>query len=204
MFTGIVEAVGIIAGIESRPGCVRIVVDPGGLAAKSRKGDSICVSGCCLTVAEELRGAGFAFDVVPETLRKTTLGGLRVGSRVNLEASATIGKLLGGHLVQGHVDGIGTVLQVLNSGECRIRIAPPESLMRFVIPKGSIAVDGVSLTVAEVSPAGKWFEVALIPTTLEMTTLGSLREGSLCNVETDIIARTVIHWATYYAGRIGP
>jgi riboflavin synthase len=136
-----------------------------------------------------------AFDVVAQTLALTTLGGLAPGQRVHLEPSATLATLLGGHLVQGHVDGVGTVASVRTSGEWRARITPPAHLMEYLAPQGSIAVQGVSLTLAAIAPPREaWFEIALIPTTLAKTTLGELRGGSRVNLECDVIAKHVVHW----------
>jgi riboflavin synthase len=186
-------------------------VDVSGLPGAAALGDSVCVSGCCLTVAGEASGEGerrrgtAAFDVVPETLSKTTLGRLRVGSRVNLEGSVTPTTLLGGHLVQGHVDGVGQVLRVEKDAEWRVRIGAADGLMEYVSPKGSVAVDGVSLTIAAIGRVagggGGWFEVALIPTTLAKTTLSNLREGDACNLEMDMIAKMVVHWLQNYGDR---
>lgn len=170
-------------------------------------GESISVSGCCLTVAAVVGvgggGGEIAFDVIPETLARTTLGRLRAGDRVNLERSLRAGDRLGGHMVQGHVDSVGEVVAgvagELGAGEAaapgegvRLRIGASPEVMEFVTPKGSITVDGVSLTVA--ASAREWFEVALIPETLARTTLAALKPGDHVNVETDVLARTVIHW----------
>lgn len=206
MFTGIIQAIGTVLRLEARPFGVRLTVNPHGWDAHCKPGDSISVAGCCLTLVEDslvTPPAELSFDVVSETLRMTTLSQIRVGGRVNLEASATPQTALGGHLVQGHVDGIGQILATSQTGEFRLRIGLEETLMSYVVPKGSIAIDGVSLTVATVSPSDRWFEVALIPTTLERTTLGTLAVGAVCNIETDIVARTLVHWATYY-GKRGP
>ncbi|MDQ7013404.1 MAG: hypothetical protein Q9O74_05855, partial [Planctomycetota bacterium] len=293
MFTGIIRATGRVVGVERVAAGVRLRVEPEGTPGSPggtpgspggtpRPGDSICVSGCCLTVAD--RGTGsqpvyvapassrcadgvLAFDVVPETLARTTLGGLEPGDVVHLEPSVTASTLLDGHVVQGHVEGVGVVVGVGVGvgGEYRIRIAPPAGLMPCLVPKGSVAVDGVSLTIAAVSPVapastpvapasspvapassrcptanppvapasspvapassrctaanppvapassrcpaaggadGGWFEVALIPTTLELTTLGGLVVGSRVNLETDILARTVVHVLRHYG--VGP
>lgn len=213
MFTGLVQAVGRVAEVRplgSGTGAVRIVVDPAGWAHEAALGDSICISGCCLTVADAPAGpdAPLAFDAVPETLRLTTLGRLALGAaalgmKVNLERSVTPATLLGGHLVQGHVEGVGRVVRVQREerGDWRVRIqapgAPDPALIECITPKGAITVEGVSLTVAAVE--GDCFEVALIPTTLEATTLGELQEGDGVNLETDILARTVVHWLRTYA-----
>ena len=170
----------------------RLVVGPRGCGHRPAEGDSISVSGCCLTVArgsDPARGR-IAFDVIPETLGKTILGDLKPGSRVNLEHAVRADTLMGGHFVQGHIDGVGAVRRVqADEADWRIEIGAPAELMDCIIPKGSIALDGVSLTIAEVFKDG--FGVALIPTTLELTTLGALKAGSRCNIETDMIARQV-------------
>ena len=158
-------------------------------------GESISVSGCCLTLISAERASGerqqLAFDVVHQTLRLTTLARLLPARRVNLERAATPTTLLGGHIVQGHVDGIGEVVDVGSGdgGEHRVRIKPPPNLMRYISDKGSIAIDGVSLTVASIDDGT--FEVALIPTTLALTTLGDLRQGDFVNLEADALAKLV-------------
>lgn len=196
MFTGLVQAVGTVASVERRGVGVRLGIDPGAWEYRPALGDSISISGCCLTVAG-LEGAVWAFDVVPETLAKTTLGELAPGSRVNLEHAATPTTLLGGHVVQGHVDGVGVVESVTTESEWRVRVRPPAGLMEYMTPKGSVCVEGVSLTLARVEPR-EWFEVALIPTTLEKTTLGNLRTGSRVNLEADVFAKTVVNWLHHY------
>jgi riboflavin synthase len=202
VFTGIIHARGRVASLETRDGRLRLRIRPGdGWSTIPAIGDSIAVQGCCLTVAGLESDGTLAFDVVPETLAKTTLGGLSVGSEVNLEPAATPATLLGGHLVQGHVDGVGEVIRV--TPDWRVTVRPPSGLMEYFVPKGSVVVDGVSLTLAEVDPAGGVFEVALIPTTLEKTTLGGVRAGQRCNLECDVIAKTVVHWLKHY-GRGGP
>ncbi len=205
MFTGIVEAMGeVLAATPADPGRaggvrLDVVVTP--WPRPVEPGESICVSGCCLTALATGDPARVVFDVVPETLAKTTLGAWRTGQRVNLERSATPTTLLGGHLVQGHVDGVGRVLGVERAGEHRLRIGVAPGLMEAVAPKGSVAIDGVSLTIAGLDPVAGWFEVALIPTTLAKTTLGELRPGGACNVECDAIAKTVVHWLRHFSGR---
>lgn len=205
MFTGLVQAVGTVLSVQPERAGVRLVVDAGAWPHRPEVGESICVSGCCLTLAAPLSETGgrLAFDVVPETLRMTTLGGLKNGSRVNLERSLAVGDLVGGHSVQGHIDGVGTVDRVTENGECRVTVRAPSDLMAYIVPKGSVAVDGVSLTVAAVDPARETFDVALIPTTLAKTTLGELRVGGRCNLETDILARTVVNYLKHYAQRPG-
>ena len=190
MFTGIVQDVGRVVSREARGGDVRLVIaydrlDPSGI----KVGDSICVQGCCLT-AVELRDRSFAADMSRETLSLTTLGDLVAGSAVNLEPSLRAGDPLGGHLVSGHVDGIGEI--AATSGDARstrIEISVPSALARYIARKGSVAIDGVSLTVNEVQ--GATFGINLIPHTQAVTTLGALRRGTKVNVEVDQIARYV-------------
>jgi riboflavin synthase len=175
MFTGIVREVGRVVEFDGS----RLVVDA---ATKAESGDSIAVEGVCLTV---LDGSRLAFDVVPETLSRTTLGGLRPGDRVNIEPALRVGDPLGGHNVQGHVDGIGRVRSI---GE-PVWIDAPADILRYCIEKGSITVDGVSLTIAAIDAAG--FAVALIPHTLTATTLGELEPGDPVNLEADVLAKYV-------------
>lgn len=138
------------------------------------------------------------FHAVPETLRRTTLGSLENGRRVNLETSATPSTLLGGHIVLGHVDGLAEVVHVQRDQEHRVRFRAEWELMQYVSPKGSVAIDGVSLTVAEVNPENGWFEVALIPTTLTATTLSELEPTARVNLECDALVKAVVHWIRYY------
>lgn len=185
MFTGIVEELGQVTACP--PG--RLTVQGPLVTGDARPGDSIAVNGVCLTVVE-LADGGFTADVMPETLRRTTLGELRPGDPVNLERAATPTTRLGGHLVQGHVDGVGT-LQRRHPGPDwhDLRFALPRSLSRYLVEKGSIGVDGVSLTVVAVGD--DWFEVSLIPTTLELTTLGRRQVGDRVNLEVDVVAKHV-------------
>jgi len=194
MFTGLVQAFGRVTSSTPRPAGLRLEVDAAQWSHRPAVGDSVSVSGCCLTVAAPTEGGRLCFDVVAETLRVTTLGALRPGDRVNLEHALRADALLGGHFVQGHVDGVGEVVEVrADPADWRVRVRPADrALMECITRKGSIAVDGVSLTVAGVH--GDSFSVALIPTTLEMTTLGALREGSRCNLETDMLAKTVVEF----------
>ncbi len=212
MFTGLIEHTGRIQCLLPSAAGRRLEVDPRGWEHRPAPGESISINGCCLTIADDRAASGgpLAFDVVPETLSKTTLGNFAVGSAINLERSATPVTLLGGHVVQGHIDGLGQVIQVQTGGEHRLKIAADPALMEFITPKGAITVDGVSLTVAAIRVAGGpgltsgdggWFEVALIPTTLEKTTLSQLRTGDRVNLETDVLARTVVHWLKNFAGR---
>lgn len=187
MFTGIVSAVGAV--VEADP--MRIGIDHSATARRLKLGSSVAVNGCCLTVVRK-SGAIFYADVVPETLRRTNLGSLKVGSPVNLELPTTANGLLDGHLVQGHVDARTKVKRVtaVAAGK-EIEIELPRDLAPFVAEKGSIAVDGVSLTVAGVDDEKGTFSVALIPHTLGATIAGRYRPGSIVNLETDIVARYV-------------
>lgn len=194
MFTGIVETKGTVRGIADQSAGKRLSVAVGQWQPRSgefRMGDSICVSGTCLTVAG-MTGGVVQFDVIHETLNKTTLGGLRAGDSVNLESSLTATTPMGGHMVQGHIDGLGVIHRMQRGNDWRITVRAPAEVMEFVIPKGSITIDGVSLTVASVTRED--FTVALIPTTLDLTTLGEATDGQRVNLETDIVSRTVVHW----------
>jgi riboflavin synthase len=189
VFTGIVREVGNVAAVSGGPDGIRLEVAAPAAAAATDVGGSVAVGGCCLT-AVSVEGGVIAFDAVPETLARTTLGGLTRGARVNIEPALRAGEPLGGHYVQGHVDGVGRVAGVEEEGDGR-RIsfdAPPE-LRRYVVEKGSITVEGTSLTVAELRPDG--FAVALIPHTLAETTLGELAAGDLVNLEVDVLAKYV-------------
>ncbi|NBU25177.1 MAG: riboflavin synthase [Gammaproteobacteria bacterium] len=190
MFTGIVQDMGRIVALEPRDGDVRLRVAVGRLPLGSvRSGDSIAVSGVCLTVVEH-DDRGFAADVSNETLSLTTLGDLVPGSRVNLEPALRAGDPLGGHLVSGHVDGIGRVVSLAQDARSwRIRFETPPALARYVARKGSIAIDGVSLTVNEVE--GSEFGINIIPHTFEVTTIGGYAPGQRVNLEIDTIARYV-------------
>jgi len=196
MFTGLVQAVGRVLSLEDRDAGVRLLVDAGGWAYEPDPGASICISGCCLThaPAEGDPAGTLGFDVVAQTLRKTTLGRLETGAGVNLEASLRPCDPIGGHFVQGHVDGLGTVRQVTDeAGDRRLSIDVPRvpTFADYLVPTGSIAVDGVSLTLASVADDGGTFTVALIPTTLERTTLGNLGAGDPVNLEADVLAKAV-------------
>ncbi|MBN2885703.1 MAG: riboflavin synthase [Chromatiaceae bacterium] len=188
MFTGIIQAVGRIARIEPRAGDLRLSIDTGKLPLEAVVlGDSIAVNGVCLT-AVALGHQGFSADVSRETLSLTTLGALGVGARVNLEKALTLATPLGGHLVSGHVDGIGTLLERhQDARSTRLRLRAPEALARYIAPKGSIAVDGTSLTVNRVE--GAEFELNIVPHTLDETILGDYRPGTQVNLEVDLIAR---------------
>ncbi len=185
MFTGIVEEIGTIR--QARPG--RLVIQGAGVLSDLRLGDSIAVDGVCLTVVERAERT-FAVEVQPETQRRTNLGSLAVGDRVNLERALAVGGRLGGHFVQGHVDGTGRLIELLPDGEGLVaKIAAPQSLMRYIVTKGFIAVNGVSLTVVDVGEA--WFTVALIRYTRENVALLDSGVGSRVNLEVDILAKYV-------------
>lgn len=188
MFTGIVQSVGKITLLEEKSGdaCVRIETGAFDISSVTI-GDSISVSGVCLTVTDRF-AAGFTADVSSETLARTTLGRLSTGDAVNLEKSLTLTTPLGGHLVTGHVDGVGTLVNRREQGRSvQLRIKPPDSLARYIAAKGSICVNGVSLTVNSIFVPE--FEVNIVPHTLEHTTLGKLKAGSEVNLEVDILAR---------------
>src|SRR2546425_13324127 len=187
MFTGIVSAVSKVVAAERG----RIGIDHAWIARHLKVGGSIAVNGCCLTVVKK-KGPVFYADVVPETLRRTNLGALTLGAEVNLELPLSAASLLDGHLVQGHVDSTAKVKAVEKAGTAReVTIELPTSLARFVALKGSISVDGVSLTVAAVDKPPGTFKVALIPHTLEATIAGDYRRGSGVNLQADVIARYV-------------
>jgi riboflavin synthase len=188
MFTGIVLAKGRLTSVAERGGDLQLGIDAAGLdSARLGIGDSISVQGACLTVTRKL-GSCFFADVSRETMAKTTLGKLKAGSSVNLEPSLRAGDALGGHMVSGHVDALGVLRQTAEDARSRrMEFELPADLMRFVAPKGSICIDGVSLTVNKVE--GLRFDVNIIPHTLKETTLGELRVGNEVNIEIDVVAR---------------
>jgi riboflavin synthase len=201
MFTGIVEELGEVVSIEPGGDFVRLVVRGPLVVSDAGHGDSIAVNGCCLTVTERDEST-FAVDVMAETLDKTSIGSLRPGSPVNLERALPAQGRLGGHIVQGHVDGTGTILERTPSEHWEVvRIAVPSPLARYVAAKGSITVDGVSLTVVSVDDAEGSFTVSLIPTTLTETTLGTAEVGSTVNLEVDVIAKYVERLTMHGEGR---
>jgi len=186
MFTGLVQEIGSVASVDGDKGGSRLRIETK-LSGELAEGDSISVGGTCLTAARIENGA-FEADVMGQTLSLTTLGGLQPGDAVNLELALRASDRLGGHIVQGHVDGVGEIASATEDGNARrLRISAPAELRPLIAAQGSIAVDGVSLTVASVSEDG--FEVSLIPETLERTTLGSLEPGDAVNLEVDIVAR---------------
>jgi riboflavin synthase len=185
MFTGLVREVGTVASFAGS----RLTIDAPETARGRQLGDSVAIDGVCLTVVA-CDDEALSFDAVPETLGRTALAALAEGSKVNLEPALRAGDALGGHYVQGHVDGVGTVRSVEPEGDGkRMAFDAPAQLLRYIVEKGSIAVQGTSLTVAAVDESG--FEVALIPHTLEATTLGALRPGDRVNLETDVLAKYV-------------
>ncbi|WP_200210063.1 riboflavin synthase [Micromonospora coerulea] len=190
MFTGIVEELGEVVRTTETGGDSALVAIRGPLVTSdARHGDSIAVNGVCLTVVD-VDGGGFTADVMGETLRRSALGALRPGDPVNLERAAALGSRLGGHLVQGHVDGVGELISREPAAQWEtVRFRLPAALSRYVVEKGSITIDGVSLTVAEVGD--DWFSVGLIPTTLKLTTLGAKCPGDPVNLEVDVLAKYV-------------
>ncbi|MFI5863008.1 riboflavin synthase [Streptomyces sp. NPDC051546] len=189
MFTGIVEELGEVVAVEELAEASRFRLRGPVVTEDAKHGDSIAVNGVCLTVVETGDGE-FTADVMQETLNRSSLGALAEGSRVNLERPMALGGRLGGHLVQGHVDGTGEILDRTPSEHWEIvKVALPENLSRYVVEKGSITVDGVSLTVVEA--AADWFTISLIPTTLALTTLGIKKPGDPVNLEVDVLAKYV-------------
>ncbi|MBV9472530.1 MAG: riboflavin synthase [Solirubrobacterales bacterium] len=188
MFTGLVQGLGQVVGVDRGADGLRLTVDSP-LSEELAEGDSIAVNGVCLT-ATELDGGAFVAELMNETVARSSLGGVQHGARVNLELPLRATDRLGGHLVQGHVDGVGTVTGLAADGFAReVEIAAPADVMRYVVRKGSIAVDGVSLTVAGLREAS--FTVSLIPQTLERTNLGQAELGTKVNLEVDVLAKYV-------------
>jgi riboflavin synthase len=197
MFTGLIEEKGTVTAVKDLGDSVRLTIRGPLVISDARHGDSIAVSGVCLTVMDQDTET-FAADVMKESLDKTSLGDLRVGDEVNLERATKAGARLGGHIVQGHVDGTGRILDRTPSEHWEVvRIAVPSELAKYLVAKGSVTVDGTSLTVVDVvdgspsSPEGTWFSVSLIPTTLAETTLGTKGPGDRVNLEVDILAKYV-------------
>lgn len=189
MFTGLVEELGKVKSIARGNHSVRITITADKVLSDVRLGDSIAVNGTCLTVVE-YNADSFTADVMPETVDKTVLASLKQGSTVNLERCLRVGDRLGGHIVSGHIDDVGTITsRERNDIAIIIKIAAPASVMRYIIPKGSIAVDGVSLTVVEVSAS--WFSVSLIPHTAKLTTVGLKAVGDTVNLEADVVGKYI-------------
>ena len=189
MFTGIIEELGTVQSVEERGENARIVIGAGIVTENTNHGDSIAVNGVCLT-ALDVRPDSFAADVSRETLQRSTLGALKPGTRVNLERAVTQATRLGGHMVQGHVDARGQLVSVADHGESwTIRIGFPDEIARYLVFKGSVAVEGISLTIAAL--ADDYFEVAIIPKTWEVTNLSRLKPGDSVNLEVDVIGKYV-------------
>ncbi len=190
MFTGIVEKHVRVLSVTDTEMFRRLTL--AGDWTDIKHGESVAVNGCCLTIAEIGQGC-IGFDVIKETLQKTNLGLLKAGDSVNVERALKVGDRLDGHFVQGHVDGTSRLIKVINNpDEVRLVIEPPPELAKYIVAKGSVTIDGVSLTVAAM--AGTTFEVALIPTTLKLTTLGSRPLGWPFNLETDIVSKHIVAW----------
>jgi riboflavin synthase len=200
MFSGIIQNVGLVRQVASSGAGRRLAIDLGPLAEGLARGDSVAVAGACLS-AVEIRGGVAEFDVVAETLSRTTLGALQSGSRVNLERSLRLGEGLEGHLVQGHVDGVARVRAIRRQEGHVVEFQAGTDLTGAMVPKGSVAIDGVSLTLLDVAEGS--FSAALVPITLEKTTLGELAPGSQVNVETDLIGKYVLRHLCSIAGRSG-
>lgn len=195
MFSGIIDAIGEIKGSQATASGTRLAVCAAGYWKGTSSGASIAIDGVCLTVTRT-EGDVAEFDVVAETLRRTTLGELAPGSRVNLQKSLAIGDRVDGHFVQGHVDAMATVVKIEHDpSDVRWWFAPDAAALPYIIPKGGVAIDGISLTVVSVSDG--MFDVALIPTTLQRTTLGAKAAGARVNIETDILARTVVNYLQF-------
>lgn len=195
MFTGIIEELGRIGSIKHGDAGARITVEARIVTSDARTGDSIAVNGVCLTVMDPHPDI-FAADVSPETLERTTIGRLAAGSRVNLERAVTPATRLGGHIVQGHVDGRGTFVGATDEGDFRtVRIGFSPEFRRYLVYKGSVAVEGISLTVAAVEDT--YFDIAVIPKTWEMTDLSTLKPGDAVNLEADVIAKYVENIVRY-------
>jgi riboflavin synthase len=193
VFTGIVEELGQVVALERGTGPARLTVSGPTVTSDARRGDSIAINGVCLTVTDTGGGA-FSADVIAETLDRSSLGALAPGAAVNLERPMRPDSRLGGHIVQGHVDGTGVIIaRTPAAGSDVVRISVPAGLSRYVIEKGSVAVDGISLTISALSPPGDdaWLEISLIPETLQRTTLGTKGPGDVVNLEVDMIAKYV-------------
>jgi riboflavin synthase len=188
MFTGLIEGTGLVASVEEG-GMARLVVNAGRLAEGTEVGDSVSVNGVCLTV-NETDARALVFYAMPETLRRTALGDVRKGDKVNLERAMTIGSRFGGHIVQGHVDGVGEVVDVTPEGDAELwEFSAPESVLKYTVEKGSVCVDGISLTLASVTESS--FTVSILPQTKEATNLGGLSTGDRVNLEADVIGKYV-------------
>jgi riboflavin synthase len=189
VFTGIVREVGVVVEAEEVGGGRALVIRAPETAARTSIGDSVAIDGCCLT-ATEIEDGTIGFHAVPETIERSTLGGLERDRQVNVEPALRAGEALGGHYVQGHVDAVGLVRSMKTEGHgLRVVVEAPEAVLRYCVEKGSVTVDGVSLTVAELADGG--FAVVLVPHTLDATTLSALRQGQAVNLEADVLAKYV-------------
>jgi len=189
MFTGLIEMLCIVKSVQNTAGAMQLTVDLGKLADETKVGDSIAINGTCLTVAQ-LTANVAGFDVSPETLKKSVLGKLKAGSQVNVERAVKAGDRLGGHIVAGHIDGTATIAAVHKQDKVwNIKFSAPSELLDQMVVKGSVAVDGISLTIASLDKNS--FGAAIIPETLKKTTLGKAKIGDLVNIETDIIVKTI-------------
>lgn len=198
MFTGLVESVGTIAARSVSGGAGKLVVKPGVKLDGLKKGDSIAVNGACLTLEKEDAAGKLVFHTLAETLKRSNLGSLKVGGKVNLERAMRLGDRIGGHLVSGHVDCVGKLLSLGKAGaDVELSVATPEQLQPYLIEKGSVAIDGVSLTIASLSEGS--FSVRLIPTTLEATALRFRKPGEALNLEGDLIGKYVLRQLRYAA-----
>jgi riboflavin synthase len=198
MFTGLIQEVGMVQKAEKQGQDLRLTLQAPLLSPKVKLGDSVAVNGCCLTVVE-IKTPLLAFQAVPETLNRTALGTIKEGARVNLELPLTLSDPLGGHFVQGHVDGVAEITAINQEGQgIRMAVKVPKDLSRYVVEKGSIALNGISLTVAALK--GDQLEVALIPHTLQNTDLGSKKVGDPLHVEVDLLAKYVEKLSAGYRG----
>lgn len=201
MFTGIIQEVGAVASVRPEGDSLELVVSLPQLSGRVKRGDSIAINGVCLTVTT-IQDKVVRFDVMRQTVDHSMLKSLRTGHKVNAEPALRAGDAMGGHWVQGHVDGTGTIKSITPStGYTIMAIDAPDSVLRYCVPKGSITVSGVSLTLVDISPTS--FTVSLIPTTLSDTILGSLREGEAVNLEVDILGKYVYHYLHPASGAIG-
>lgn len=196
MFTGIIEELGTVGAMDRRSDSIRLTIEAKKVLEGTQLGDSIAVNGICLTVTS-LGPSYFTADVMHETMRRTGLADVRSGSQVNLERALAVGSRLGGHIVSGHIDGVGRIVSITTDGIAKvIRIGIPSKMAPFIVEKGSIAIDGISLTVAAVTPDS--FTVSIIPHTMANTTLLTKREGSIVNLETDMIGKYVHNFTVDY------
>lgn len=199
MFTGIIEELGTVGAMDRRSDSIRLTIEAKKVLEGTQLGDSIAVNGICLTVTS-LGPSYFTADVMHETMRRTGLADVRNGSQVNLERALQVGSRLGGHIVSGHIDGVGRIISITTDGIAKvIRIGIPDTMAPFIVEKGSIAIDGISLTVAAVTPDS--FTVSIIPHTMANTTLLTKREGFIVNLETDMIGKYVHNFTVDYTQR---